>query len=157
MERIILILWCWSKTQVSRENKKQRSMHDITKHYTEEEWEWNTCEQGWITFLVCRNTISINDILRNSSEIVQSKKCWSLECNIFWSFFNSDTSLSLLPHFNYSLLKVIFSWAPNKTLVNDIGLVQVIQMNVDLFLSQNKELIHFEYWNIGILSSIHSS
>mgnify|MGYP001603901938 CR=1 FL=1 len=43
-------------------------MADISKHHTEQKWETDNGEHGWIDLFVLWNTISVNDNLELLSE-----------------------------------------------------------------------------------------
>jgi hypothetical protein len=45
-------------------------MTDVSKHYTEEEWEGDTGKHCRICLFVSRNSISVNNILEDKSEII---------------------------------------------------------------------------------------
>jgi hypothetical protein len=46
-------------------------MCDVTKHHSEEEWEGDTCEDSRIDFLVHRDTICVDNLLKAPGEIVR--------------------------------------------------------------------------------------
>jgi len=87
-------------------------MHNITKHDSEKEWECYTSKDGWIYFLIGWNAISVNNLLRNVSEIIQDEESWSPESNIIITFFNSETNLSITLDSVDIIFKVLNSWNP---------------------------------------------
>jgi hypothetical protein len=113
-------------------------MHDITKHDTKEEWEGYTGKYSWVDLLVSWDTIGVNDHLWDGCEVIQDEMGWSWHTDIFWTFLDIE---SILP-FGFNLvdcfLKVLLSWNPSKTLIDHTILVDVVQMNVDLLLSQDE-------------------
>lgn len=51
-------------------------MHDIAEHYSEEEWEGNTCKYCRVHLLVTWDTISVNNLLENTRELIGLKEGW---------------------------------------------------------------------------------
>lgn len=45
-------------------------MHDITKHYTKEEWERDNGGHSWVELLVVRSTIGVYNLLEDSHELI---------------------------------------------------------------------------------------
>jgi hypothetical protein len=45
-------------------------MTHITEHYSEQEWESNYSEYSWVYFLILWDTISVNDLLEYTCELI---------------------------------------------------------------------------------------
>lgn len=59
--------------QVDTKEEKSATMHDISKHNSEEEWEHDDCENSGIDFLISRNSVGIHDLLEDIGEFIQLK------------------------------------------------------------------------------------
>ncbi len=49
-------------------------MSNISKHDTEQEWEGHTGEHCRVHFFVCRDTVSVDNLLEYNSEFILSEK-----------------------------------------------------------------------------------
>jgi hypothetical protein len=54
----------------------QGSMSNVSKHNTKLKWEGNDREQSWINFLISWNSIDIDHVLRQITNIIDLEECW---------------------------------------------------------------------------------
>ncbi len=59
-----------SKAKDRGKDKKNSTVHNITKHYSEKEGESYGGKDGWIYLFVFRNAVSINNHLERHGELV---------------------------------------------------------------------------------------
>jgi hypothetical protein len=132
-------------------------MHDITKHYSEEEWERNDCEHSWINFLIRGDTISIYDLLEspcNFIELVVSRLYQFLV--FFVSLLNCESTLKSFTFYKIidCSLEIIRFWTPNKTLEKGSLSLKHIEISVDCLFSHDKQFVKLENRYVSLLSCI---
>lgn len=83
-------------------------MTHITEHHTEEEWEGNDGDEGWVSFQVCGDTVGIDDALEDKGKFVNFKVCWSWDRVVI---VGADLASCVILE---SLLNLIFlfDWSP---------------------------------------------
>ena len=84
-------------------------MTHISEHYTEEEWESNTCENTGINFFISWNTIGVNDFLENCSKFIDSEQARRSDSMLI-DYFESRNLYVLIFFFDaFNILKDFLS------------------------------------------------
>jgi hypothetical protein len=65
-----------SEAQHGCKHEKDESMHDISEHDSEEEWEGNACENSRVYLLITWDTISVDNLLEYTRELIGLKESW---------------------------------------------------------------------------------
>lgn len=65
----------------------------ITKHQPEQEWESHRSEDCWVDLFVAWDSIRVNDLLVNFSELICLEKGWWHKLREF-NLFDLDTQVS---------------------------------------------------------------
>lgn len=112
-------------------------MHDISKHHSEEKWEGNAGEKGWVDLFVAWHTICINNLLEHSCELVGLEQSWFGQTTDFIRTLLHVQTLNSLHCHNLSNLLVELEglWSPDEALENTAHLLKHVKMVVDCLLS----------------------
>lgn len=65
------------KNQHKTKHQEDGSVTHITEHHSEEEWESDDSDKGWVSFQIGWDTIGIDDLLEHCSELRDFEVSWS--------------------------------------------------------------------------------
>lgn len=121
-------------------------MHNISEHDSEEKWEGNASEYGWVYLFVARNTISINNLLEDCRELIGLEQGWLGESDhLVWALLDVQTLQSLYIYdFSHHAVKLERFWSKCKALRDHTSLLEHVQVVVDCLLPLNEYLIYLE-------------
>ena len=95
-------------------------MHNITKHYTEEEWEGNNSWNSRVKLLVVWSAIGIDHVLERPDEIVSLERCWFYQLHSIRVQFLEVQSFEIFLGSKIIQFKIEIerSWAPRESSSN---------------------------------------
>lgn len=130
-------------------------MRNITEHDSEHEREGDQSEQSWVGFLIARNSVSVDDLLGGSSEIVGFKVGGGSNTLIKGGFCDLTVMLVLVLSVevfeDFGDQKNLFFWDPTMTLEHCTILFKHIHGMVDGFFFGDS---HLQLLNQGVFDSI---
>lgn len=128
------------KTQDYAYKEKQGAMADITEHNSEKEREGHCCKDCRVRFFIHRNSVSIDNLLECSGELIGFEICRSFDIVVIFSPNLSTVKLSkAVSHITFSM-----SRAPEVTNEYLVTLTHIIQRVIDSLLLCNKPLVDLD-------------
>lgn len=115
-------------------------MTHITEHHSEEVWESDDGNKGWIGFQIRRDTISIYDTLEHKGEFVDFEVSWSWDSMIVIS---ADFASSVVLKSLFDLV-FLLDWSP---VITDVLLVlgfHSVEGLIERFLFCEEHLINID-------------
>lgn len=65
------------KGQNKTEQEEEGTVTHVTEHHSEEVWESDDRDQGWVSFQISGDTIGIDDVLEHIGKVVNFEVSWS--------------------------------------------------------------------------------
>ena len=130
-------LLSWWETKVNTKYEEESSMQDIAEHHSEKEGERDDGEVGWVHFLICRNSVGVNDLLEGEREFIWVNQGWLRKTfNFVRAFFECQTSdTGIMEHLRNLFVKFERFGAPNQSLENHIIESEHIEVGINCLFS----------------------
>lgn len=124
-------------------------MHDVTEHYTEQEWEGDAGKHSRIGFFVIGNAIGVNNLLVDCCKFCRPKHGWHYQFRVRLSDFDVNVN-ALILQFCHMVQKILLpvEGDPEKSDRESSALFRHVESSVDCFFSGHELFVN---WNQRVI------
>lgn len=136
------------------EEQQEGTVTVITEHDSEQEGEGNHRESRWVSFLVCRHTISVSDLLEHPGDVIHFEEGGGSDRSRLIGVRSPERELSSLElHQLFLDVRLLFDGSPQEADVGGGAALHHVKSGVDSLLLGNEPLVHLELGNTVFLLS----